>query len=145
VGILLSMTVVHAKLIMIIRHGEKYNDEESTLSDVGQARANCLIEAFGQNGTYVTPQKIYAQNNVGKTSTRPRDTVVPLSQNLQLNLDLSFSSEDIKGVVNSVLNTPEEIILISWSKDNLDNMAKEFGMKKVPDWNSNVFDDIWIL
>jgi len=145
ISVLLLCMSCSCKLIMIIRHGEKFNDEESTLSDVGQARANCLVEAFGEKGTYVTPQKIFAQNNVGKTSTRPRDTVTPLAQALHLNVDLTHSSEDIKGNVNSALNAPEDIILISWSKDNLDNMAKEFGLKKVPNWESNVFDDIWIL
>jgi len=96
---LLGLTMVNAKLIMIIRHGEKIDDDHSGLSDIGQARANCLVESFGKNGTFTTPQKIYAQSLVGKTSTRPRDTVVPLAQSLGLEVDLTFEDEDTEELV----------------------------------------------
>jgi len=145
VSILFSISLAHAKLIMIIRHGEKINDDIGTLSDIGQARANCLVEVFGNNGTYTTPQKIFAQSTINKTSTRPRDTVIPLAKSLGLDVDLTYQSDNTEGIAKAALGSPESVVLISWSKDNIDNIAKKLGIKKVPDWDSENFDDVWII
>ncbi|ORX43165.1 hypothetical protein BCR32DRAFT_328563 [Anaeromyces robustus] len=142
---LLGFAMTNAKTVMLIRHGEKINDDATDLSPIGKTRADCLINTFGSNGTFVTPKKIYAQSLVGKKSTRPRDTVIPLADNLQLQVDLTFEADDIKGLVNDINNSPEDVILVSWSNDNLKKIAKKFGIKDAPDWGSNVFNEIWII
>ncbi|KAL6599191.1 hypothetical protein U3516DRAFT_913076 [Neocallimastix sp. 'constans'] len=142
----LAITFVNAKVIMIIRHGEKINDKVTNLSDKGKARAECLVEAFGNNGVYVTPQKIYAQRPTeNRHSTRPRDTVIPLAKSLGLEVDLTYSSGKFKKLVKEIENSSEEIFLISWANDKIDNIAKEFKIKKIPKWDSEVFDDIWVI
>jgi len=143
--ILVGIQLINAKLVMVIRHGEKISDKYSGLSSKGQARADCLIEAFGSNGIYVSPQKIYAQSTEGKKSTRPRDTVIPLASNLELNIDLSFRSDDVKRLAKQIKNSPEEVVLVSWSRDKIDNFAKQFGIKNVSSWDNNTFDEIWMI
>ena len=143
--ILIGIHLTNAKLVMVIRHGEKINDKMTGLSSKGQARADCLVEAFGSDGIYVTPQKIYAQSTENKKSTRPRDTVTPLAYNLGLEVDLSFKSNDVKKLVKQILNSPEEVVLVSWSNDKIDNIAKQFGIKDINSWDSSIFDDVWMI
>ncbi|ORX49671.1 hypothetical protein BCR36DRAFT_583740, partial [Piromyces finnis] len=131
---------------MLIRHGEKISDASSNLAPRGKARANCLINIFGNNGTYATPQKIYAQSPTEKKqSTRPRDTVIPLSKELGLDVDLSYTSGQIKKLTKNIVNTFEKVVLVSWSNDNLPEIARKFGIENPPEWDSNVFDDIWMI
>jgi len=144
--ILFSITIVNAKLVMIIRHGEKFSDSSPSLSPKGQARAYCLINVFGKNGTYASPQKIYAQNPTEKKqSTRPKDTVTPLSEDLGIQLDLSFTSGQIKKLTNAISISPQKVILISWSNDNIPEIAEKLGISNPPDWDNDTFDEIWMI
>ncbi|KAG4108744.1 hypothetical protein H8356DRAFT_1617521 [Neocallimastix lanati (nom. inval.)] len=143
---LFSIAMAHAKLVMLIRHGEKINDDYTDLSPRGQARAHCLINVFGNNGTYLSPQKIYAQNPTEKKqSTRPRDTVVPLADALGLQVDLSYTSGQIKKLTSDIMSSSDEVTLVSWSNDKIPDIAEKFGINSPPDWDSDVFDDIWMI
>ncbi|OUM66366.1 hypothetical protein PIROE2DRAFT_26510, partial [Piromyces sp. E2] len=140
------MVLVNTKLAMIIRHGENSSDDTPNLSSKGKARAYCLINAFGNNGTFVTPQKIYAQSPTEKKqSTRSNDTVFPLSKALDLDVDLSYTSGQIKKLTKNIMNTAESVVLVSWSNDNIPEIAEKFGIINPPEWDSNVFDDIWMI
>ncbi|OUM66364.1 hypothetical protein PIROE2DRAFT_40834, partial [Piromyces sp. E2] len=146
VSLLLGITLTQAKLVMIIRHGEKLNDEVTNLSPKGEARAACLINVFGNNGTYVSPQKIYAQSPTEKKqSTRPKDTVEPLAKALGLQVDLSFTSGKVKKLANAIAMAPEEVVLVSWSNDKIEDIAEEFGIPNPPKWDGSVFDEVWML
>jgi len=146
INALLGLTLVNAKLIMLIRHGEKINDDYTDLSPEGKARAECLINTFGPNGIYATPQIIYAQKPTKqRQSTRPVDTVTPLAESLGLEVDLSYSSGKFKDLAKEIKKSPEEVILVSWANDRIPKIAKEFGIKKVPEWKGKEFDDVWII
>ncbi|ORY78326.1 hypothetical protein LY90DRAFT_698353 [Neocallimastix californiae] len=142
---LFGLVMTNAKTIMLIRHGEKIDDDHTDLSPIGESRANCLTESFGKNGTFVTPQKIFAQSLVGKKSTRPRDTVVPLATSLGLEVDLTYESDDVDGLIAGINGTSEDVVLVCWSNDNLKKIAKKYGIKDVPSWGSNVFNEVWII
>jgi len=140
------IVIVNAKLIMVIRHGEKINDDVTDLSPKGKARAYCLINVFGNNGTYATPQKIFAQNPTEKKqSTRPRDTVVPLAEALGLQVDLSYTSGQIKKLTNYIASSNDEVTLVSWNNDKIPEIAEKLGISNPPDWDSDTFDDIWMI
>jgi len=131
---------------MIIRHGEKLNDKVTNLSEKGQARADCLVNVFGSNGVYATPQKIFAQSpSEEKQSTRPRDTVVPLAKSLGLKIDLSYTSNKVKNLVSDIVSSPEDVFLISWSNNNINEIANSFNIDKAPKWDGDNFDDIWVI
>jgi len=143
---LLGLTLVNAKLIMIIRHGEKINDDYTYLSPEGEARAECLINTFGPDGIYATPQIIYAQKPTKqRQSTRPLDTVTPLAKSLGLEVDLTYTSGKYKDLAKYIKKSPEEVILVSWANDRIPNIAKELGIKKVPDWKGKEFDNVWVI
>jgi len=138
--------LIHTKIIMIIRHGEKLNNQIKNLSPKGEARAKCLIDIFGHNGIYVSPEKIFAQNPTNKKqSTRPRDTVIPLARSLNLTVDLSYSNHKIIKLTKDIIRSPEEIILVSWSKENIPEIARRLGVVNPPlKWGKS-FDKIWII
>ncbi|ORX43933.1 hypothetical protein BCR36DRAFT_586398 [Piromyces finnis] len=143
---LFGLTLANAKLIMLIRHGEKIDDEHTDLSPQGQARADCLNEVFGSNGYLTTPQKIYAQRPTEqRKSTRPKDTVTPLANSLGLQVDLSFTSGKYKDLAKTIYSSPEEVILVCWGNDRIPNIANELGIDSAPEWKGKVFDDVWIL
>ncbi|ORX82432.1 hypothetical protein BCR32DRAFT_178465, partial [Anaeromyces robustus] len=130
----------------IIRHGEKLNDEVTDLSPKGKARAYCLINVFGNNGTYATPEKIFAQSpSEKKQSTRPRDTVTPLADALGLEVDLSYTSGQVKKLSNDITDESENIVLISWSNDNIKEISEKIGIENPPEWDNDVFDEIWMI
>jgi len=143
---LLGLTLANAKLIMLIRHGEKIDDDHTDLSPQGQARAECLTEIFGANGVFTTPQKIYAQRPTQqRQSTRPRDTVTPLANSLGLEVDLTYTSGKFKDLAKYIAISPEEVILVCWGNDRIPNIAKQLGIKKAPEWKGKIFDDVWVL
>jgi len=138
--------LANAKLVMIIRHGEKLNDKVTNLSEKGQARASCLVDVFGSNGVYATPQKIFAQSpSEKKQSTRPRDTVIPLAKSLGLEVDLSYTSGKVKNLVSDIVSSPEDVFLISWSNDKISEIANSFNINQAPKWDGDNFDDIWVI
>jgi len=146
VNTLLGLTLANAKLIMLIRHGEKISDEYTDLSPEGKARADCLVNTFGSNGIYTTPQKIYAQRPTEqRKSTRPVDTVTPLAQSLKLEIDTTYTSGKFKDLAKYIATSPEEVILVSWANDRIPEIAKQLGIKKAPEWKGKVFDDVWII
>ena len=80
------LTSSSSQVIILIRHGEKISDDYTDLSPEGQARADCLPELFTKNNIGYVPTKIYA-NKRSDTSTRPYDTVTPLSKALGLEIE----------------------------------------------------------
>jgi len=142
-GLFMLITISHAKLIYLIRNGEELNKKVSNLSTIGEARAKCLVEVFGKNGTFVSPQKIYTKSS-GKKNTRPYDTAVPLSEDLQLAIDASFNNDNTGDLTNTILNSPEEIVLIVWTNGDIDDFPHDLGVVE-PNWADNVYDEIWIL
>jgi hypothetical protein len=137
--VLLSISLIQAKLAMFINAAE---GDKDNLYAVGLARAKCLCEVFGVNGTLTTPQKIYAQT--GK-SLRFRDTVMPLAQSLNLEVDLTYNKENTKELINGIISAKEDVSLISWSPNKMDKVTKDFQIVNPPTWDSNNYDNIWIL
>jgi len=146
VNALLGLTLANAKLIMLIRHGEKISDDYTDLSPEGKARADCLINTFGTNGIYTTPQKIYAQRPTEqRKSTRPVDTVTPLAESLGLEVDTTYTSGKFKDLSKYIATSPEEVILVAWANDRIPEIAKQLGIKKAPEWKGKIFDDVWVI
>jgi len=137
--LLLCISLIQAKLVMVINAAE---GEKDNLSSVGLARAQCLKEIFGVNGTFTAPQKIFAQSGKSK---RQQDTVMPLAQSLNLQVDLTYSNDKVKELVNGIVTAKEDVILVSWSHDKMDKIARNFEIISPPNWDKNVYDEIWIF
>ncbi|ORX77673.1 hypothetical protein BCR32DRAFT_328847 [Anaeromyces robustus] len=144
INTLLGITLVNARIIMLLRHGEKLDDSMVYLSNQGIARSECLAEKFGT--VFYPPNKIYSQcPNEEKPSTRPRDTATPIAQKFNLNITLYYNKGQADALVKDIKQSPEEIVLVSWSNDELNNIAKEFGIPNPPAWDGKIFDQLWII
>ena len=139
----MAVTLSNAKTIYLIRNAEKLNNKVSNLSTIGEARAKCLVEVFGNNGTYVSPQKIYSKTSTNK-NTRPYDTVVPLAEDLNIQIDTSYNNDNSGDLSKLIKNSSEEVVLISWTNGDIDDIPYDFGVKK-PLWDNEIYDMIWIL
>jgi len=137
--LLLSISLIQAKLVMFINAAE---GEKDNLYAIGLARAKCLCDVFGVNGTLTSPQKIYAQ--IGK-SQRYKDTVMPLAQSLNLEVNLNYSKEDTKELINDIITSKEDTSLVSWSPNKMDKVTKRFQIVNPPIWDSIDYDNIWML
>jgi hypothetical protein len=137
--------------ILFIRHAEKYNDDEITLSDVGYRRAKKLANFFLKNpelNQYGDPVAIYAAAPVDQWgSMRPIETVTPLAKKLGISINTDYTRDDEDEIVEEILESKEyknRTVVISWVRQELPSLAKAFGAKDVPKkWHSDTFDRVW--
>ena len=138
-----SSLMKSSQTIILIRHGEKISDDYMDLSPEGRARANCLPELFTKDRLGYVPTKIYA-NKRSHSSTRPYDTVVPLSKALGLQIEefQKSSSKKLKDIFkkysdkktidfvkNTLLKDEHNIILVCSSHLNIPIISELLGRK----------------
>lgn len=131
--------------IILMRHAEKPTDPSNTnLSDAGYDRANEIAkwipQQFGRN-----PDEIFAAAD-SKHSSRPSETVEPLSKDTNVPIDSSISNNNYSNLANELDNAKfdGQDIAIAWHHGNIVNLAKALGANpaSIPEkWNKNDFDD----
>ncbi|KAE8210611.1 hypothetical protein CF327_g5545 [Tilletia walkeri] len=133
VASVLAASAAHAAVnnqIYLIRHGEKVSDDSVGLSSQGQERAQCLRNVFGRSSGY-NIGKIFAQAyNSDGSRDRPYETVLPLSQDLGLEVDTSCDRDDINCVHDAVHAFADQSgadILICWEHDALSEISAAIG------------------
>ncbi|KAF5000632.1 hypothetical protein FDECE_11169 [Fusarium decemcellulare] len=155
----LASFVAASPTVYFIRHGEK-PEEGNGLNAQGQQRAQCLRSVFGETSQYNVGH-IMAQtykagaffgglSGMRKTNSsdgsrkRPYDTVLPLAQDLGLEVDTSCDRDDsdcVKDVVNGYTGSGN--ILICWEHKRLNNLVEALGADDVDNYPSDRFDIIW--
>mgnify|MGYP002626715579 CR=1 FL=1 len=153
-----STLMKSSQTIILIRHGEKISDDYMDLSPEGRARANCLPELFTKDRLGYVPTKIYA-NKRSHSSTRPYDTVVPLSKALGLQIEefQKSSSKKLKDIFkkysdkktidfvkNTLLKDEHNIILVCSSHLNIPIISELLG-RKVDVSGKSGFDKYFIF
>jgi len=119
----------------LIRHGEKpSNDEVHGLSDKGGERAAYLPQVFGPTSNY-NIAKIMAQHpKKSGSEDRPYQTVKPLADSLELDVDKSIHRDDISGAVADAMafvqSGPAGNLLICWEHKELGKIAQALGVTK---------------
>jgi hypothetical protein len=152
--------------IMLIRHAEKPlrepHDQDDGLgargkrglSPRGEQRAWKLADYFGRgrhpkDSGICAPRFIFAASTSAEhRSTRPADTVQPLSAALGVPVRDEFDSDPPFDVLLHALHKAarEGPVLISWRYDTLPALARAAGAQAVPDeWPADCFDMIWLL
>ncbi|AUO26231.1 flagellar basal body-associated protein FliL [Pseudomonas sp. D8002] len=136
--------------VLIVRHAEK-PDEGPLLSPKGEQRAAAYASYFDPlllNGISVVPQRLIATSD-SKESSRPRLTLTPLAQRLQLPLETPYSDDQVGKLVKSLRKSNQaQTVLIAWHHGHIDKLIEAFGgdgaaltgMKK---WPENVYD--WLI
>jgi broad specificity phosphatase PhoE len=160
-----SDAVTPAELVIIIRHGEKPEDDDtlgfdangveddSSLTTVGWDRAHRLVDLFdpAQDALrpgLARPATIYAAGaNEDGEGQRTRETVAPLAARLGIPVNTSFGKGDGEQLVEHVLAQPGPT-LISWQHSEIPDIAAAFpGVTPAPpaEWPDDRYDVIWTL
>jgi hypothetical protein len=115
--------------VLIIRHAEK-PDSGAGLTPAGEARAQAYVgyfEHFSLNGQPMRPDWLVAAAD-SKQSMRPRLTIEPLSQALNLPIDDRFSDKQAKDLADALRSENHgSIVLICWHHGEIPKLIHELG------------------
>ncbi|OUM64752.1 hypothetical protein PIROE2DRAFT_20455 [Piromyces sp. E2] len=138
----LFLSLIDARRLIVIRHGEKISDDYLHLNSKGKARAQCLHKIFNTNTIYGKPQSIYS-NKRGSRSHRPYDTVKPLADRYGLRIK-EFKKTDPKKFVKDTLNRDKSnIILLSSAREWIPSLLKAIGYRIKEEVDD--FDNVWVI
>jgi len=144
-GFVLPLTVKAQTRIVIIRHGEK-QDQNENLNCKGLNRslklANVLSKKIG------VPTAIYVPSlgNGNQTShSRMFQTITPFAVKYNLSINSSFNGADYASIAREIKHQKGTVLLV-WNHGNIPALAKALGIKHQKlNWNPNDFDSIWII
>lgn len=138
--------------VLIIRHAEK-PASGSGLTPEGEARAQAYVgyfEHFSVDGAPMVPNALYAAAD-SKSSMRPRLTITPLSQALNLPIDDQFSDKQSKEIADALRTQAHgNHVLIAWHHGEIPKLIRELGGDSaalIPGdkWPSEVFGWVVVL
>ncbi|MGA8136915.1 MAG: flagellar basal body-associated protein FliL [Pseudomonas gingeri] len=136
--------------VLIVRHAEK-PDQGRGLSPAGEHRAQAYASYFDPlslDGAQLTPQRLIATSD-SKESDRPRLTLTPLSQRLNLPIEQPYADDEVDKLVKSLgKDNSVPVVLIAWHHGHIDNLIEAFGgdAKKLTGqkhWPEDVYD--WLI
>ena len=160
-----------ATKIMLIRHAEKPVEDEppfgalygvefngtqnkDSLIVLGWQRAGALVCFFAptygplQNTSLAKPQSLYSSNPAGKgDSQRPYETILPLSQKLQVEINTKHSKGQVKALVEHVKQC-DGVVLICWEHGEIPKIANLILGDKTTapqKWPAERFDVVWVF
>jgi hypothetical protein len=135
--------------ILLVRHGEK-PPVGSHLSVLGIRRAELIPQLFGDTSAAAPhnlprPAFLFAASSTRK-SRRPVETLVPLSEVLQVPINSRFGNGDHKQLAKLLLGGKfaGAVVLVSWRHDSLPALAKALGATPpYKTWPDAQFDRVW--
>ena len=156
--------------IMVIRHAEKPRDGDSGVDDLGEMskhdltvrgwqRAGALACLFAptqgllQDARLARPGFLFASAASGDASIddasrspRPKETIKPLAQKLQLEIDLRFSKGQEQEVARAA-QACDGVVLIAWQHEAIHSIANAIlGDGISPqNWPDNRFDVVYVF
>jgi hypothetical protein len=154
-----------ASKIMLIRHAEKPDHkiagvltegahDEHSLSVQGWQRAGALAvwldphHARVKHPHLAPPEHLYAAKfHAGHHSKRCYQTLLPLSEKLGIEIDLSFKNEEYAEMVAHAKARPG-VVLISWHHEMIPKVGREIlGRDDAhpPHWPDERFDVVWVF
>jgi hypothetical protein len=144
---------MNPKAVLIIRHAEKPQPAEGLpgLSAQGRIRAAALPSLFyglGNNqpahARFPRPHALFA-TRATERSNRPAETLVPLARALSLPIDDSYGREEHRRLATQIRsgNHADRIVLVSWHRRGMQELALSLGVNDAPAWPETLFDRIW--
>ncbi|MFJ4247282.1 flagellar basal body-associated protein FliL [Pseudomonas sp. NPDC089741] len=136
--------------VLIIRHAEK-PEVGRELNARGEQRAAAYADYFDPlklNGQTLIPQRLIATADSAQ-SIRPRQTLIPLSQRLQLPIEQPFANNDVDKLVNQLrASNQANTVLIAWHHGHINKLIAAFGgngpaLIGQPKWPVDVYD--WLI
>lgn len=153
--------------IMLVRHAERPDEDagsepgidadgarcDESLTATGWRRAAALTDLFaagaGEPGSpLVRPRALFASTpSTKKGSKRSLQTISPLAQRLDLDVDTRFGRDDVTDLAEEVTRTGGPV-LISWQREYIPDIVDALGGadRPVPDpWPEDRYDVVWVL
>ncbi|KAE9648230.1 flagellar basal body-associated protein FliL [Pseudomonas sp. PB106] len=136
--------------VLIVRHAEK-PDVGRELNAQGQQRAAAYAGYFDPlklGDETLTPQRLIATADSAQ-SVRPRQTLTPLAQRLQLPIEQPFANNDVDKLVNQLRESNQaKTVLIAWHHGHINKLIGAFGgngpaLIGQPKWPVDVYD--WLI
>ena len=145
--IVILLPLAFAKMVYLIRHGEK-PEKGIHLSSLGWQRAFCVEQIFSQpNQEFLKPSRLIAHPaGGGHSSTRPVDTLKPLADKLQISIEQSCLGNEYDCIYDSIMKD-SLTTLVSWEHKRLRKIVKKLlpNHSKLPHYPSSRFDIIWAV
>ena len=134
----------HPSRVLILRHGEKHVTGPY-LSMKGYERSGALAWAIP---ALLEPDDIFASTSSAH-SNRPVETLTPLADRLNADVNEDFADEDFAKLAELLLTDTHyehEKIVICWHHGRIPALAAALGATDAPDkWDDEVFDRFWLL
>lgn len=143
-------------VVMIIRHGEKPDDDNNhNLDQQGYLRANALADVFAVaplRAGLSHPDRLYASEGTTK-SRRPVETLTPTAARLggggtAMPIVTKYAADDGDKAGKEVAKLTG-VTLMCWEHDNIPSIVKALGgtvTPKIPKaWPDDRFDEIWVF
>ncbi|WLH35461.1 flagellar basal body-associated protein FliL [Pseudomonas sp. FP2196] len=115
--------------VLIVRHAEK-PDIGRELNARGEQRAAAYADYFNPlklAGETLTPQRLIATAD-SPESIRPRQTLIPLSQRLQLPVEQPFANSKVDKLVSLLReHNQAKTVLIAWHHGHINKLIAAFG------------------
>lgn len=136
--------------VLIVRHAEK-PDVGRELNARGEQRAAAYADYFDPlklDGQALTPQRLIATADSAE-SVRPRQTLIPLSQRLQLPIEQPFANSKVEQLVSLLREKNQaKTLLIAWHHGHINKLIAAFGgdgpaLIGQPKWSVDVYD--WLI
>ncbi len=136
--------------VLIIRHAEKPANGTG-LTPAGEARAAAYVSYFGHfqiGGARVRIDELVATTD-SDGSVRPRLTLTPLSQALNLPIQQPFADKDVKSLATWLSSQqPGRVVLVAWHHGKLPQLLADLGAdpgQLLPNgtWPDEVYD--WVI
>lgn len=136
--------------VLIVRHAEK-PALGPQLNARGEVRAAAYADYFTSlqlEGEALTPQRLIATADSAQ-SIRPRQTLIPLAQRLQLPIEQPFANNDVDKLVSLLRKDNQaKTVLIAWHHGHINKLIGAFGgngpaLIGQPKWPVDVYD--WLI
>ena len=131
--------------ITFIRHAEKNDNDPIHLSESGIIRANELVNFFIEKKRDIPlPTKIIAMKQKNKkSSNRPYETIYPLAQKLNLEINTDLKKKEIKKIVDYIIENENENILVCWEHEYLVEIIKQLTRIHLK-WKSDDYSSVYV-
>lgn len=136
--------------VLIVRHAEK-PEVGRQLNARGEQRAVAYADYFSAlmlDGQTLIPQRLIATADSAE-SMRPRQTLIPLSQRLQLPIEQPYANNDVDKLVSLLRKSNQaKTVLIAWHHGHINKLISAFGgdgpaLIGQPKWPVDVYD--WLI
>lgn len=131
-------------IVVIIRHGEKASSNHN-LSCKGLNRALQLPAVLHKRFPKIDHAFVPALGRDKSTShARMFQTITPFAIKNKLLINSKFREKNHDGIAKDIL-TKDGTVLLVWNHSQIQNIARDLGVKNPPKWSGKDFDSIWAI